>query len=243
MLPRALRHRLKALAAPLRVRVRNGPLRGLAWSVATGLPFVRGAYEPRKADALAALVQPGAVVYDVGAHVGYFAAMAARAAGSGGRVVAFEPRPLNLGLLGRHIEWNRLETVQVFQAAVGERAGAGRFRDDRGTGTGFLTDEERGLQVAVVTLDGLVVEERLPPPNVIKVDVEGGEVAVLRGAAYILEEFRPFLLLATHGPGTHEPTLEILEGHGYRWTLLDDRRTDSDTEMVAWPTEAEPPAF
>ena len=237
MLPRELRHRLKVAVAPLRVTIPQGPLQGFKWSLATGLSFVRGTYEPRTAEALTTLTSPGAVVYDVGAHVGYFTAVAARAAGPEGRVVAFEPRPLNRTLLDLHLKWNGLERVQVVPSAVGAEAGPGRFRDDRGSGTGFLTAEDRGMEVEVVTLDGMV-DDGLPAPDVVKVDVEGGEAAVLQGASGILETRRPVLVLATHGQGPHAASLRTLDEKGYQWRELLTRSDLPGAEIVAWPAEA-----
>lgn len=233
MTPRKTKHRIKELFAPLMLPIRGGPLRGLRWSVATGLPFLRGTYEPGKVEAMTEYLRPGDVVYDVGAHVGYFTAVASRLVGPEGRVLAFEPRPLNLGLLRRHVERNGLENVRVLDAAVGDTAGEGRFRDDTGSGTGHLTTGD-GIPVRVVVLDDLVRRGELPPPTAIKVDVEGGETAVLRGAESILADHRPTLFLATHGDAVERECLAMIEGLGYRWRYLDGRKEDSDTEMVAF---------
>jgi FkbM family methyltransferase len=234
VLLRPLRHRLKAAFAGLSVRIPRGPLRGLRWSVATGLPFIRGVYEPLKSEALAEVLRPGQVVYDVGAHVGYFTAVASLEVGPGGHVIAFEPRPLNLRFLHRHVRWNNLSNVRIVEAAVGEAEGEGRFRDDLGTGTGRLTDAD-GLPVVVVALDTILRRGDIPPPAAIKIDIEGGELDALRGARGILREHRPVLLLATHGAEVHAKCLEILDEEGYHWQFLDATPNEAEMEMLARP--------
>ena len=234
MLSRPLRHRLKETFSSLSVDIPRGPLKGMRWSIATGLPFIRGMYEPRKSEALASVLRPGQVVFDVGAHVGYFAAVASLEVGPEGSVLAFEPRPLNLRLLRKHVQWNHLGNVRIIEAAVGREDGEGRLRDDTGTGTGSLTNGD-GLSVRVLALDSLVRSGGAPAPDAIKIDVEGGELDVLEGARWILREHRPVLLLATHGPELHEACLDILRDEGYEWRILEATRDESDTEMLALP--------
>lgn len=227
-----LRHSLVRLFAPIMLPIRSGPLRGLRWSVASGSRFLLGSYEAPKAEAFAELVGPGDVVCDVGAHMGYFTAIAAVRAGPAGRVYAFEPRPLNYGLLRRHVRANRLENVEALHAAVGAAPGHGRFESRTGTGTGRLAPTG-DLAVTVVALDDLHAAGRIRTPDVLKVDVEGAEAEVLAGAMGILEQHRPRLLLATHGPAAHETCLGVLARLGYRHRILPD--TGHDTEIVALP--------
>ncbi len=232
--PIPLRHAVVRLVQPLALPIRAGPLKGLRWSVATGSRFLLGSYEPPKAEALAELVREGDVVCDIGAHMGYFTAIAALGAGPTGRVHAFEPRPLNYELLLRHVRLNRLDNVRPVRAAVGEASGSGRFESRVGTGTGHLSPDG-DLPVRVVALDDLHRSGELPRVDVLKVDVEGGELGVLRGAATILERQRPRLVLATHGP-THEPCLQLLAELGYRYRILASTGHSGETEIVAsWP--------
>lgn len=229
-----LRHLLVRVLQPITLPIRSGPLRGLRWSVVSGSRFLLGTYAPPKAEALTGLVGPGDVVCDVGAHMGYFTAIAALRAGPTGRVYAFEPRPLNHGLLQRHVRVNGLAQVETIRAAVGEEPGVARFESRTGTGTGRLAPGGP-LEVDVVALDVLLAEGRIRPPDVIKVDVEGGELGVLRGAAGILERVRPRLLLATHGPENHASCLAVLDAHRYTHRLLPDTGHAGETELVALP--------
>lgn len=235
---RVVRHALVRVFQPLTLRIRSGPLRGCRWSVVTGSRFLLGNYEVPKAEALVELVRPGDVVCDVGAHMGYFTAIASRAAGPAGRVHAFEPRPLSYGVLLRHIRLNRLDNVVPMQAAVGERSGEARFESRTGTGTGHLSSEG-DLPVRVVALDELHRAGELSRFEVLKVDVEGGEVGVLAGAMGVIRTFRPRILLATHGDEIHRHCLDVLSGLGYTWRILPDTGHEGETELIALPVARE----
>lgn len=136
-------------------------------------------------------VAPGDVVWDVGANVGLFGFAAAHRAS---RVLLFEPDAWLAGLLERTA--SSYGNVSVMRAAVADYSGAGtlhiaaRARASnflQGRGSTQTGGERRAQEVQVLTLDSLPP----PPPDVLKIDVEGAELAVLRGATRILAEARP----------------------------------------------------
>ncbi|HUP19309.1 MAG TPA: FkbM family methyltransferase [Gemmatimonadota bacterium] len=230
----SLRHFLKRLLTPVTLRVRGGPLKGLRWSPASGSRFVRGDYESYNVPAFLEAVNRGEVVYDVGAHVGYFTAIASLRVGPAGRVVAFEPRPVNLGLLRRHVEANRLENVTVVDAGVGRESGEAHFEEGTGSGTGKISRTGR-LTVRVVRLDDVVGQEGFPPPDFIKIDVEGGELDVLEGARHLLERGRPRLLVGIHGPEMRRECTALLEELGYELRTLRESDDAGNTDILARP--------
>lgn len=227
-------HLLKGLLAPFCLRIRRGPLQGLKWIAVSGSKFVQGTYEPRQSAVFAESVHEGDVVFDVGAHVGYYTALGSRRVGPHGRVIAFEPRPLNLRFLRRHVRLNDLSNVTIIDAGVGEAPGTARFETHTGTGTGHLSDHGT-LEVRLVALDDLVQRGKLPPPQMIKIDVEGAEQRVLAGAEQIIREARPTLLISTHGPENHEAVVQFLEARGYAHRILDDSSSRHDKELLAEP--------
>lgn len=229
-----LRHLLKRLLTPVTLRVRGGPLEGLRWSPASGSRFVRGDYEAYNLPAFLEAVGEGDVVFDVGAHVGYFTAIASLRVGPAGRVVAFEPRPVNLGLLRRHVQVNDLDNVTVVEAGVGRGSGTARFEEGTGSGTGKIADQGE-LTVRVVRLDDVVGEDGLPEPDFIKIDVEGGELDVLEGARGLLERARPRLLVGIHGPGMREKCVALLDELGYEWRALRPADAAGNTDVLALP--------
>ncbi|MEX2571870.1 MAG: FkbM family methyltransferase [Gemmatimonadota bacterium] len=231
---RRLKHALKWLLTPLSVRIRGGPLAGYRWSAATGSRFVTGTYEPSKTRAYLDHLRPGETVVDVGAHVGYYAILAAKLVGPEGRVVAFEPRPLNLRFLRLHLRLNGVANVELHEAGVAASSGRSAFDTRTGTGTGRLA-ADGDLDVRTISLDELYQGGELVRVDFLKIDVEGGEMEVLRGAHTLIRETMPSILVATHGDDLHRAVTELLDELGYSQRVLDAQGRSGDTEILAIP--------
>lgn len=189
-----------------------GPLKGKRWLLATRINFFLGTYEPRQTAAFCSSVRAGAVVYDVGAHFGYYSLLASKLVGDSGRVIALEPSPRNLRVLRKHIELNHLANITVLETALSDQQGEARFENRAGSGVGHLSPDGP-LTVKLTTLDALARE--FPAPNVLKVDVEGAEEAVLRGGRETLSRSKPTIFLSTHGPALAENCSRMLRELGY----------------------------
>ena len=209
-----MKEMIKTLLSPIMVTLKKGPLAGHKWILASGTRFIQGRYEPGTIKMLDSLIESGQTVYDVGAHVGYLTVYMSRLVGDSGQVIAFEPRPLNLIYLKRHISKNNIRNVRILEAGVSDHKGAGKFDRDHGTGTGMVSDKG-DLDIDLVVLDELVKDGSLPPPNLIKMDIEGGEVQALPGAQELLKKYRPAIVLSTHGKEVHKFCIEFLESIGY----------------------------
>lgn len=174
---------------------------------------------------LCSALAPGDVAVDVGANLGSVTLPMARAVGTGGQVFAFEPQRALFGLLCLTVNLNGLSQVRPVQAGLAERAGlmfaplaeavsgVNQGAVALSSGVEFGSDDP----VAVLPLDAL----ELSRCKVIKIDVEGMELAVLRGAAATIARCRPILYLEAHGgPGT-TACFEWLAAAGYRcwWHL------------------------
>ena len=144
-------------------------------------------------------------VMDVGAHIGLVTLPMANVIDPGGRVVAFEPSGINRAYLERHIALNGFtDRVSVVAALVGERESEGIpfFELDEAAGqnttiAGVLPPDTPQSMIAQVTLDRYCAKTGLSP-EVIKIDVEGAEIDVLRGARKTLTELRPVVFLSVH---------------------------------------------
>ena len=235
----SLKHRIKSWFGGFTVRIKDGPLKGMKWAALSGSNFVRGTYEEYKTKALLAHLREGQTVIDVGAHVGYFAAIASVVVGPTGRVFAFEPRPLNHRYLIRHISSNRLENITPFRVGVAAKRGRRRFEVNTGTGTGHLSPEG-ALEIDTVSIDEEVAAGRLPAPDLIKIDVEGGEIEVLQGAEVVIHDHRPKMLVATHGADTHAFVVDFLARHDYAYEILDPGGAAGDVEIMAVPRMGRP---
>ena len=220
------------------LRIQAGPLKGKKWIAATSIRYIKGRYEPFNTKALIEHIREGDVIYDVGAHVGYYSAIASLLVGQKGSVIAFEPRPINIAFFKKHMRINDLGNVELVEAGVSDKTGEGSFQANTGTGTGHLS-ENGNITVKVVTLDGLYRTGKCPKPDLIKIDVEGGEMAVLEGAREMIEESKPTLLVATHGDTEYEFVVRFLEETGYEYDMLNERPVIGNKDILAVPGKPE----
>jgi FkbM family methyltransferase len=158
-----------------------------------------GSWEKHFAELFGHLVEPGDTCVDVGANVGVHTVRLARLAGRGGRVIAFEPDPEVVQRTRRNVSLNDLANVRVINAAVGERTGEMRlFRpgpSDTNRARASLT-HHRYLTGATATVPVTTLDDVLAgaPVALIKIDVEGHEDAVLRGAADTVSRHAPSIV-------------------------------------------------
>jgi FkbM family methyltransferase len=212
----------------------RGSLAGARWLPAGGGKILRvllGTYEPEQTALFGELTAPGATVFDVGAHLGYYTLLASRRAGPAGKVVAFEPDPDNFFFLQAHAELNRLSNVTLVESAVGEREGRAVFATGTGSGTGRLAAGPGGISVPVIGLDEYIAAHG-GIPDILKIDVEGAEEMVLRGANQLLEGRGPAIFLSTHGPEVHRECCRRLISLGYRLEPIFGADVETATELL-----------
>ncbi len=207
------------------IEIAAGDLHGwrLALDLQSEKDYWLGTYEPELQGAIRRLVLPAWTVYDVGANVGYITLLLARAVGEQGRVVAFEALPDNQARWRRNVALNGLGArVQLVPAAVTDVSGMTRFllgpSDDMGKALGSAgrtLSYEQALTVPSVSLDDFVYAQGNPPPDLVKMDIEGGEVLALPGMQRLLREARPLVLLELHGPESARVAWETFRTAGY----------------------------
>lgn len=204
-----LRQALRLIPRQTALPILRGPLRGMRWiKGAADNGCWAGTYEKAIQDVFLAYVKPGFIVYDIGANAGFYTLLASRLVGASGRVHAFEPLPENLSYLRRHVEINRLSNVRVAGAAVSSAVGEMRFSRAAESSQGRLTADGE-FAVQTVTLDSL------PPPDFIKMDIEGAELDALRGGAATLKRHAPVVVLATHNYDLQDSCRAFLQSLGY----------------------------
>lgn len=163
-------------------------------------------YESDNFSFLKESIGPKGVVLDIGAHIGLFAAIAAKLTGSDGKVFAFEPAPTTQKVLHQTIAINHLQhTVTAVNAAMGSEKGVITFfvSDDEADNSNSLVSykEDRklqGIKVPVNTIDNFVKEQELSKVDFIKIDVEGAEYDTLRGGMEVFKTIRPNFIVAIH---------------------------------------------
>lgn len=165
-------------------------------------------YEPELCHVLFRALKKGDTYLDVGAHVGYFAIIAAKLVGPEGRVVAFEPEGANLARLGEHIAMNKLANVTVVNKVVCDAVGPRTFYINRDNDGGHgLWDvgrhsfnvksaaQPQPIEIEATTLDATAAALGTAAIKVLKIDTEGGEHQILEGAAKTIErQAIPFVI-------------------------------------------------
>lgn len=233
---RLLRLPLRLIPKGMVLPILQGELRCKKWIVGAGEHgYWLGSYEIHKRRAFEQVIKPQMVVYDIGANVGFYSILAAHLAGAQGKVYAFEPLNRNVGFIRRHAILNRMENIEVFEAAVSDQSGEAFFDLGVSIATGHLS-ETGSVKVPVVRLDDLVSAGDILPAEIMKVDVEGAEYAALQGAQKMIEAHRPTIFLDTHGREVHDLTIKLLASYGYQFEILDNRPLASAKELIARPS-------
>lgn len=202
-------------------RIRAGPLAGLRWRRYNLLNFWYhlGLFEPHISRLIERSLRHGDSFWDIGANGGYHTLLAARKVGSSGHVLAVEANPDLAPLIESQLRLNHMSNYTVLSVAISDAQGTASFGLDSNSLKGSLTEagtenERETLEVQTTTLDGLGDHHTLP--HLIKIDVEGAEVQVLRGGERLLSTAdRPTLLVSTHGEESAAQCEKILKGYGY----------------------------
>jgi FkbM family methyltransferase len=227
--PRGRGKRIVILAAqsflPAEAREFDADLPGggvirLRWDEVIGRRILEsGGFEVAEIQALGGLAEAGTCVFDVGANVGLLTVPLGRAVGPQGIVVAVEPLPENVARLRRNADRNGLANVRTIEAAAAAEDGQMVFnlaQDPAFGSLGALTKATKigDLVVSVRSLDSIWRELGEPRVSLLKIDVEGGEFDVVRGAEAIIARHAPCLLFEANSDAA-SPLFEHLRRLDY----------------------------
>src|SRR5262245_61309457 len=230
-LGRALQ-RFLARSAPegsVEVAVESGLLRGtqLRLNLRTERDFWLGTYERQLITAIADFCQSGMIAYDLGANIGYTTLAFAHAVGAAGRVYAFEPLPDNTRRIAEHVTLNGLqEVVRLVPCAVSDHEGLEQFDVHYSHLQGRIAvstqanNQGEQIDVPSISLDDFVYRQDNPPPDAIKIDIEGGATKAIPGMLHVLEAKRPIVFVELHDATEQQVAWDTLEHCGYRMRLL-----------------------
>ncbi len=224
----------KAVRLPLRLiptkcvaRVISGPMKGLRWRVGASVHGCwLGTYEIEEQRFFERTVKPGMVAWDLGANAGAYTLLLARLVGPTGAVYAFEPFPKNCVALLEHLALNKFDNVTVISAAASEQDGLLGFHVSPSDSMGALQDKWAGLMVPAMSVDGILRDHKLSFPDILKMDVEGAEADVLRGATELLSARRTLWVVSLHGGEQADVCERIFRERGYTLADLEGRRID-----------------
>ena len=231
------RHRL--LNVPIPVRLPYG-----GWFLAygdaigariAGYRLAGSPYEQAQWRLVKRILTPGGGFVDVGANQGFYTILASRLVGAAGSVFAFEPASTEVGKLRRNLRWNGCRNVVVEAMAVGAEVGRAEFHlytGHQGSWSGLregaadVVTEALLVEVPTTSLDAYFSGRPPERIDMIKIDVEGGELHVLEGARGLISRFRPVVLCEVESRRTRqwgyeaEAIIARLEGWGYRWRTV-----------------------
>jgi FkbM family methyltransferase len=201
-----------------------GPMKGFRWRRHNSLTFWYhlGMWEPHVSELIARHLRPGDVFWDVGANAGYHSLLGARTVGPNGAVVAFEPDPRACEIIRDQLSLNGISNCTIEEAAVADRPGSVVLRRLPNCLMSTLDGIVEGgepLDVRATTMDSML--ETSPPPNLIKMDIEGAEVLALQGGERLFATHRPRLLLSLHGDKAATYCTDLMRRHGYSLEVID----------------------
>lgn len=183
-------------------RIEAGPAIGLLFeSSPEAASYAQGTVEIPVQEAISDLLETGDTFYDIGANVGFFSILASKIIGSTGAVYAFEPVPRNASRVEKNACLNSLNNVEVIKIAVSNYCGQSELLLARHSGgavlksAGIPPDFTGSIVVETSTLDAVMDREQLRPPNLVKIDVEGAELDVLRGMIGTLRKYGPKIIV------------------------------------------------
>ena len=218
---------------PLPIRLPFG-----AWFMARndglGSTLTYDGFEPNERSFVARFLRQGMVVLDIGAHQGFYTLLASKLVGSGGKVFAIEPSPREQKALRLNLVLNRCKNVRSEVLALGDTETQADLYVVDGKHTGFnslrppcVSGTTSRVKVNVKRLDDWFQEANVERVDFIKLDVEGGELAVLKGGVHFLEQRpRPVILVemedARSEPWGHRArdTASLLQEHGFHWFAI-----------------------
>jgi len=223
--------------------IAHGRGKGLRFNPGGANPgYVLGTTEPGVQQALVELLEPGMTFYDVGANMGFFSMIAWRRVGLDGRVVSFEPLPESARTLRHNVVLNDAQNVEVVEAAVAAQPGRAELAVTAESVQAHLAEIDTDaptlglVDVDVTTIDAELAAGR-SAPDVIKIDVEGAELAVLEGMRGAFHRHPPKVICELHG--TNAEVCRYFEELGYRLDTVekvaDVRSHHGPVHLVAEP--------
>jgi len=180
-------------------------------------------HEPLSTGIMKEILKPGQVVIDIGANIGYYAFLEAKRVGESGRVYCLEPAPENFNLLQKNVVANQYNNMEVFNAAAGAETGTGTIYLSKSHNQHALVSENvsgsaGSAPVMIYSLDDFLKGK--PDPDLIRMDVEGLELDILKGMKSMLAQKKPLkLFIEVHGFFLKEKVREfftILKVEGFK---------------------------
>lgn len=231
--------------------VMEGALKGYLFSSRHSYEYILGNYEDSAVlETFCSWLKPDAVFYDLGANIGFYSMLANQRI-SEGKIYAFEPSPQSRAVFEKQMELNsgriKNNRITILPYAVSDADKEIEFTENASDGNTYLTtspvfrEAMHKTKVKAVSIDSLV-KQGYAKPTVLKIDVEGAELDVLKGAEATIRSCKPRILLATHDwhqPGIKDDCLSFLRQLGYtlQHTGGHNKRLQGLDDFIALPPD------
>jgi len=197
-----------------------------------GYKLARRPYEEGQWKFVSRFLKSGMTFFDIGANQGFYTMLGSKRIGSQGRVFAFEPAPTEFNKLRKNLLINRCRNVVSEPYAVGTYEGFTEFYlclEHQGSFSSIrqpaddVISKKKLIEVPITTLDGYVHRNNISSVDFIKIDVEGGELDVLKGGGEVIDRLRPIIMCEIEARRTQQwgydtgKIFELLQGYGYTW--------------------------
>jgi len=231
------------------IAIKSGPLKGYKWNLASrNNAFFIGDHEEDQIKFILDNLDDNGCFYDIGANAGYYSIAASLKLKKENSIFAFEPMPHFVDMVNYHAKLNNVKNIEVFQYALSDKPGEVEFSNiEESSGNTYVQDSSlykkssNVIKVKTIGLDDFL--ESTPgakPPTIIKLDAEGAEYDVLKGAKNMLLKYKPLMLLSTHDrhlPGVKKRCLDFLSELGFEYEEQDLGLKESGLEdFIVRPT-------
>lgn len=224
---------IKLIPGKTILSILSGNLKGKKWIKGShNISVVLGTYERKQSIEFASFCKNSKSFWDLGAHVGYYTLLY-HFNSTGGKIAAFEPSERNANLFRKHMDMNKISNYNLFEVAVSDKEGVLSFNKTATSVAGKL-DEQGDSKVNVVKLSKMVAEGKIAIPDLVKMDIEGAEVNVLKDMKQIFTEKKPVLFVSTHGKEVHLACVALLKDMGYILKALDRTDMEAAREILAY---------
>lgn len=183
---------------------------------------VLGVYEHWKTRLFLNTVKEGMTVVDIGVNKGYFSLLLAKLMNDRGKVLSFEPDPDNYFWFRKSIQANEYRCIKIFQHALSDKEGSVAFYRGKKSGSGSLFPsshtKKKTITVKARKLDNVLKDEEIKKVDLIKIDVEGAELLVLKGAEKTLkgEDMKLAIDVDVESSEKRKQLFDFLESYGFR---------------------------
>ncbi|MFD0977936.1 FkbM family methyltransferase [Salinimicrobium gaetbulicola] len=161
--------------------------------------FENGIYEKGTLKIFNRIIESGYIIIDAGANIGLMSIHFSRLTGSNGKVFSFEPHPVTFDILKDNININQSTNIYPNQLALGSANKKGeifeRLHINRGAASLVNSDNKNGFPIFIEKLDSYIERKSIKKLNLLKIDVEGYELEVLKGALKSIKKFKPIICL------------------------------------------------